>query len=101
MEITPMYDRVVIKPIQPEEVTAGGIIIPDSAKEKPIQGEVIAVGEGRITNEGNIIPLRVKVGDKVVFAKNGGYSAVPIQIHISYGEELLIIKESEIVAIVK
>ena len=71
MEITPMYDRVVIRPIQPEEVTAGGIIIPDSAK----------------------------VGDKVVFTKNGGYSSVPIQINISYGEELLIIKESEIVAI--
>ena len=99
MEITPMYDRVVIRPIQPEEVTAGVIIIPDSAKEKPIQGEVIAVGEGRITNEGNIIPLRVKVGDKVVFTKNGGYSSVPIQINISYGEELLLIKESEIVAI--
>lgn len=100
MNITPLYDRVIVKPEKPEEVTAGGIIVPDVTKDKPIQGEVIAIGEGRLTNDGNIIPLKVKVGDKVIFSKNGGWDAVPIHIHINYGEELLILKESEIVGIV-
>lgn len=101
MTITPLYDRVLVKPIKPEEVTAGGIIIPETSQDKPIQGEVVAVGEGRITNEGNLIPLKVKVGDRVIFSKNGGYYGVPYHIHINHGEEFLIIKESEIFGIYK
>jgi chaperonin GroES len=101
MEITPLYDRVLIRPIKPDSKTAGGIIIPDTAQEKPIQGEVVAVGEGRITNEGNLIPLKVKVGDKVIFSKNAGYTGVPYHIHVNYDEEFLIVKESEIFGIYK
>lgn len=97
MEITPLYDRVLIRPIKPEEVTTGGIIIPDAAQEKPVHGEVLAVGEGRIIQDGSLIPLRVKVGDRVLFSKNGGHSGVPVK--INYGEELLVIKEQEIVGI--
>mgnify|MGYP002738075941 CR=1 FL=1 len=99
MNLTPLYDRVLIRPIKPEEVTTGGIIIPDTAKEKPIHGEVLAVGEGRMLPDGKIEPLRVKGGDIVVYSKHGGYAAVPIQ--VNYGEEeLLVVKESEIVGIV-
>jgi len=98
MNFTPLYDRVLIRPIKPEETTTGGIIIPDTAKEKPIHGEVLAVGEGRILQDGTIAPLRVKVGDIVVYSKHGGYAAVPIQ--VNYDDELLVIKESEIVGIV-
>ena len=99
MNIKPLYDRVIVKPFKPEEVTSGGIIVPEVTKDTPIQGEVIAIGEGRLTNDGNIIPLKVKVGDKVIFSKKGGWDAVPLHIHINYGEELLILKESEIVGI--
>jgi chaperonin GroES len=98
MNFTPLYDRVLIRPIKPEETTTGGIIIPDTAKEKPIHGEVLAVGEGRILEDGTTAPLRVKVGDIVVYSKHGGYTAVPIQ--VNYDDELLVIKESEIVGIV-
>lgn len=98
MNLKPLYDRVLIRPIEPEEVTTGGIIIPDTVKEKPIHGEVVAVGEGRILVDGKVEPLRVKVGDIVVYSKHGGYDAVPIK--VNYGEELLVIKESEIVGIV-
>ena len=97
MEITPLYDRVLIRPIKPDEVTTGGIIIPDAAKEKPVHGEVLAVGDGRILQDGSLVPLIVKVGDRVLFSKNGGYTVVPFQ--INYGEELLVIKEQEIVGI--
>lgn len=97
MEITPLYDRVLIRPIKPDEVTTGGIIIPDAAKEKPVHGEVLAVGDGRILQDGSLVPLIVKVGDRVLFSKNGGYTGVPVQ--INYGEELLVIKEQEIVGI--
>ena len=72
MNLTPLYDRVLIRPIKPEEVTTGGIIIPDTVKEKPIHGEVLAIGEGRMLPDGKIEPLRVKVGDIVVYSKHGG-----------------------------
>ncbi|MCS6966060.1 MAG: co-chaperone GroES [Candidatus Kapabacteria bacterium] len=94
MKLTPLYDRVVVKPAPPEEVTKGGIIIPDTAKEKPQQGEVVAVGKGKLTEDGNLIPLQVKVGDQVLFGK---YAGTEITID---GEDYLIMRESDIYAIV-
>lgn len=95
MNLSPLHDRVIIKPSQPEEVTKGGIIIPDTAKEKPMQGEVIAVGPGKMTEDGKIIPLTVKVGDKVLYGK---YSGTEVEIN---GEQFLIMRESDILAIIK
>ncbi len=94
MKLTPLYDRVVVKPAPPEEVTKGGIIIPDTAKEKPQQGEVVAVGKGKLTEDGKLIPLQVKVGDQVLFGKYAG-TEVTIE-----GEEYLIMRESDIYAII-
>ncbi|MDT7924182.1 MAG: co-chaperone GroES [Chlorobiota bacterium] len=94
MKLTPLYDRVVIKPAPPEEVTKGGIIIPDTAKEKPQQGEVVAVGKGKLTEDGKLIPLQVKVGDQVLFGK---YAGTEVTID---GEEYLIMRESDIYAII-
>jgi len=91
--LKPLADRVVVKPIQAEEKTKGGIVLPDTAKDKPQEGEVIAVGTGRILDNGTKIPLEVKVGDRVVYSK---YSGSEIKID---GEEYLIIRESEILAI--
>ncbi len=95
MKIKPLYDRVIIKRIEEEEKTKGGIVIPDTAKEKPIQGEVIAVGEGKRLDDGSLRPLQVKVGDKVLFGK---YAGTEIQIE---GEERLIMREEDIMAIVE
>ncbi|MEJ5287003.1 MAG: Heat shock protein 60 family co-chaperone GroES [Candidatus Kapaibacterium sp.] len=95
MNLSPLHDRVIIKPSQPEEVTKGGIIIPDTAKEKPMQGEVIAVGPGKMTEEGKLIPLTVKVGDKVLYGK---YSGTEVEIN---GEQFLIMREADILAIIK
>jgi len=95
MNLSPLHDRVIIKPSQPEEVTKGGIIIPDTAKEKPMQGEVVAVGPGKLTDDGKIIPLTVKVGDKVLYGK---YSGTEVEIN---GEQFLIMRESDIFAIIK
>ncbi len=94
MKLIPLYDRVVIKPAPPEEVTKGGIIIPDTAKEKPQQGEVVAVGKGKLTEDGKLIPLQVKVGDQVLFGK---YAGTEVTID---GEEYLIMRESDIYAII-
>ncbi|MCS7176979.1 MAG: co-chaperone GroES [Candidatus Kapabacteria bacterium] len=94
MKLTPLYDRVVVKPAPPEEVTKGGIIIPDTAKEKPQQGEVVAVGKGKLTEDGKLIPLQVKVGDRVLFGK---YAGTEVTID---GEEYLIMRESDIYAII-
>lgn len=96
MNLIPLRDRVLVKPFKPEEVSSGGIIIPDTAKEKPVQGEVLAVGNGRIADDGNQIPMTVSVGDNVLFAKFGG---TPIS--INGGEELLILNESDILGILK
>jgi chaperonin GroES len=89
----PLHDRVVFKRTEEEKKTAGGIIIPDTAKEKPIQGEIIAVGKGAIGEDGKVQPLEVKVGDLVLFGKYGG-TDVKID-----GEELLIMRESDIMGI--
>ncbi|MGI6662283.1 MAG: co-chaperone GroES [Bacillota bacterium] len=93
MVLKPLADRVVVKPIQAEEKTKGGIVLPDTAKDKPQEGEVIAVGTGRILDNGTKLPLEVKVGDRVVYSK---YSGSEIKID---GEEYLIIRESDVLAI--
>ncbi|HEX5361345.1 chaperonin GroES [Fluviicoccus keumensis] len=95
MKIRPLHDRVVIKRVEQETKTAGGIVLPGSAAEKPSQGEVIAVGNGLITEAGEVRPLDLKVGDKVLFGQYAG-STVKVD-----GEELLIMKESEIFAVLE
>ncbi|MCO5142829.1 MAG: co-chaperone GroES [Oligoflexia bacterium] len=94
MQVTPLYDRLLVKRLAEEEKTKGGIIVPDSAKEKPAQGEVIAAGNGRMTEGGTLSPLTVKKGDKILFGK---YSGNEVKID---GEELLIIREEEVLGIV-
>lgn len=93
MMLKPLADRVVVKPSKAEEMTKGGIIVPDTAKEKPVWGEVIAVGPGRISDEGKPIAMEVKVGNKVLYGK---YSGTEVTIE---GEELLLMRESDIFAI--
>ncbi|MGQ2936044.1 MAG: co-chaperone GroES [Sphingopyxis sp.] len=93
MQFRPLHDRVLIRRIEAEEKTAGGIIIPDTAKEKPQEGEVVAVGTGARADNGTITPLDVKVGDRVLFAKWGGQ-----EIKVD-GEELQILKESDILGV--
>ena len=93
MKLRPLHDRVVVKRLEEEEKTSGGIIIPDTAKEKPQQGKVIAVGKGRILEDGKVIPLVVKEGDRVLFTKYGG---TDIKIE---GEEHLIMREDDILAV--
>jgi chaperonin GroES len=95
MKFRPLHDRVVVKRIEEEAKTAGGIIIPDTAKEKPQQGEVVAVGPGARDEAGKIIPLDVKVGERVLFGKWSG-SEVKID-----GEDLLIMKESDILGVLE
>lgn len=94
INLTPLADRVIIKPSEAEETTKGGIILPDTAKEKPIEGTVVAAGPGKITDDGKTVKLGVKVGDKVLYGK---YSGTEISVE---GEELLIMRESDIFAIV-
>ena len=93
MAFRPLHDRVVVKRIDAEEKTAGGIIIPDAAKEKPSQGEVIAVGPGARDESGKLVPLDVQVGDRVLFGK---WSGTEVKID---GQELLIMKESDIMGV--
>jgi chaperonin GroES len=95
MQIRPLRDRLIVKRLEEEERTKGGIIIPDTAKEKPIEGKVIAVGDGKITEDGKKIPMEVKKGDRVLFAK---YSGTEIKID---GEEHLMMKEDDILAIIE
>jgi len=95
MKIRPLQDRVIVKRIAEEEKTKGGIIIPDTAKEKPQEGKVIAVGKGKANDDGKIIPLDVKVGDKILFGK---YSGSEIKIN---GEEHLIMREEDILGVVE
>ena len=95
MSIRPLYDRVVVRRNAEEETTAGGILLPGSAKEKPNQGEVVAVGEGKALDSGEVRPLAVKVGDTVVFGQYAGSNTIEID-----GEELIIMGESEIFAVV-
>ena len=94
MKVRPLHDRVIVKRVEEEETTKGGIIIPDTAKEKPIEGEVIAVGNGKVLENGKKLPLEVKKGDRVLFGK---YAGTDIQIE---GEERLIMREDDIIAII-
>ena len=93
MQVRPLHDRVLVKRFNEEEKSKGGIIIPDTAKEKPIQGEIIAVGQGRVTEDGKIRPLDVKKGDRVLFGK---YSGTEIKID---GEEFLMMREEDILGV--
>ncbi len=95
MNLTPLHDRILVKAAEAEEVTKGGIIIPDTAKEKPMQGEIVAVGNGKQTEDGKVTPLQVKVGDKVLYGK---YAGTEISVD---GGEYLIMREADIFAIIK
>jgi chaperonin GroES len=94
MNVRPLYDRVIVKRLEAETKTAGGLFIPDTAKEKPIQGQVTAVGNGKRTDKGDVLSLEVRVNDRILFGK---YSGTEIKIG---GEELVILREDEILAIV-
>jgi len=95
MNIRPLHDRVIIKRMEEERTTAGGIVIPDTAAEKPIRGEVIAVGNGKILENGEVRPLDVKVGDKVLFGK---YAGTEVKVD---GEDLLVMREEDIMAVIE
>lgn len=95
MAIRPLHDRVVVRRIEAESRSAGGIVIPDSASEKPDQGEVVAVGPGAPLDDGSVRPVTVQPGDRVLFGK---YAGSEVKLH---GEELLVIKESEILAVIE
>jgi len=95
MKVRPLHDRLIVKRSEEEEKTKGGIIIPDTAKEKPIEGKVIAVGKGRINKDGTKIPMEVEKGDRILFAK---YAGTEVKID---GEEHLIMKEDDVIAIIE
>jgi len=95
MAIKPLGDRVLVKPLEPKEVKKGGIIIPDTAKEKPQEGKVIEVGKGKMLEGGKIVPIEVKKGDKILYSKYGG-TEIKLE-----GEEYLILREEDILAIIK
>lgn len=95
MAITPLYDKVLIKPFEPEQYTTGGIIIPDTARDASIRGEVLAIGDGRINADGSLVPLRVKVGDNVIYSKNK-FDASNISIN---GENYIVLREMDIIGI--
>jgi chaperonin GroES len=95
MKIRPLHDRVIVKRMEGEEKTKGGIIIPDTAKEKPVEGKVIAVGSGKVLENGKKVPLQLKAGDRILFGK---YSGTEVKID---GEEHLIMREDDIIAIVE
>lgn len=96
MKIRPLHDRVVVRRKEEEQTTAGGILLPGSATEKPNQGEVVAVGTGRVLNDGNVQPLAVSVGDTVVFGKYSGSNTIKVD-----GEELLLLNESDIYGVLE
>ena len=95
MKIRPLQDRIIVKRLEEETKTKGGIIIPDTAKEKPVEGKIIAVGKGKVADDGKLIPMDVKVGDKVLFSKYGG-TEVKID-----GEEYLIMREDDILGVIE
>jgi len=95
MNIRPLHDRVIVRRMEEERTSAGGIVIPDSAAEKPAQGEVVAVGNGKLLDNGELRPLDVKVGDRVLFSKYGG-TEVKVE-----GEELLVMREDDITAVIE
>jgi chaperonin GroES len=95
MKVRPLQDRILVKRLEEEEKTKGGIIIPDTAKEKPVEGEVIAVGNGKVTDKGEVRPLAVKKGDRILFGK---YSGTEIKIE---GVEHLILREDEVLGVIE
>ena len=95
VKIRPLHDRVVVRRLEEERKSPGGIVIPDTAKEKPIQGEVVAVGTGKILEDGKVRPLDVKVGDKILFGK---YSGTEVKIG---AEELLVMREEDIMGVIE
>ena len=95
MKIRPLHDRVIVKRLEEERVSAGGIVIPDSAAEKPVQGKIVAVGKGKILEDGNVRPLDVKVGDKILFGK---YSGTEVKVD---GDDLVVMREEDVMAIIE
>ena len=95
MNIRPLHDRVIVRRMEEERTSAGGIVIPDSATEKPVQGEIVAIGKGKIAENGDVRPLDVKVGDKVLFGK---YSGTEVKVE---GEDLLVMKEEDIMGVLE
>ena len=95
MNIRPLHDRVIVKRLEEEPTSAGGIVIPDSATEKPIRGEITAVGNGKVSENGDVRPLDVKVGDQVLFGK---YSGTEVKVE---GEDLLVMREDDIMAVIE
>ena len=95
MALRPLHDRVILKRLEEEKISAGGIVIPDSAAEKPMRGEVVAAGTGKILDDGKVRPIAVKVGDKVLFGK---YSGTEVKVD---GEELLVMREEDIIAVIE
>jgi chaperonin GroES len=95
MKIRPLQDRILVQRVEEETTTKGGIIIPDTAKEKPVEGKVMAVGKGRVGDDGKVIPLDVKKGDRILFGKYGG-----TEVKLS-GEEYLIMREDDVLGIIE
>jgi len=95
MNLRPLHDRVILKRMEEERTSPGGIVIPDSATEKPIRGEVVAVGKGKHNDSGDVVPMDVKVGDRVLFGK---YSGTEVKVE---GEELLVMREEDVMAVIE
>ncbi len=95
MNLRPLHDRVIVRRMEEETMSAGGIVIPDNAAEKPSRGEILAAGDGKVTDSGEVRPLAVKVGDKVLFGK---YAGTEVKVE---GEELLVMREDDIVAVIE
>jgi chaperonin GroES len=95
MKLRPLQDRIIVKRLEEESKTAGGILIPDTAKEKPQRGEVVAVGKGKVAEDGKVLPMDVKVGDKVLFGK---YAGTEIKIE---GDDYLIMREDDILGVIE
>src|ERR1700712_592890 len=95
MKIRPLHDRVIVKRLEQERTSPGGIVIPDSAAEKPVEGKVLAVGKGKILEDGQVRPLDVKIGDKILFGK---YSGTEVKVD---GEDLVVMREEDIMAVIE
>jgi chaperonin GroES len=95
MKIRPLHDRVIVKRLESERTSPGGIVIPDSAAEKPVEGKVVAVGKGKILDDGQVRPLDVKIGDKILFGK---YSGTEVKVD---GDELVVMREEDIMAVIE
>lgn len=95
MKIRPLHDRVVVRRIEENKTSPGGIVIPDSAAEKPMQAEIVAVGNGKVSDKGEVIPLDVRIGDKILFGK---YSGTEVRVD---GEELLVMREEDIMGVIE